>query len=72
MKKLFFILFLCTGLQMVKAQDADSSMIKKIYSNALSDSTAYKNLQYLCTKIGGGFAVLPKRQKQLSGPKVFF
>ena len=69
MKKIFLVLFICAGLNVVNAQQSDSLMIKKIFSAALSDSTAYKNLEYLCTKIGGGLCGSPQAAKAVEWAK---
>jgi hypothetical protein len=37
----------------VSAQNSDSAIIRKIYTEALSNRVAHQNLGYLCNKIGG-------------------
>jgi hypothetical protein len=69
MKKLFLVLFICSGLNVVNAQQSDSLMINKIFGTALSDSTAYKNLEYLCTKIGGRLCGSPQAAKAVEWAK---
>lgn len=53
MKKLFLGVLLITLIKPIKAQNADSIMLRKIFDEALTHSPAYQNLEYLCTKIGG-------------------
>ena len=48
-----------TGL----AQNQDSLVIRKIYTEALTNPAAYKNLDYLCTKIGGRLCGSPKAEE---------
>lgn len=60
MKNILFILVFFAGIFSVKAQESDSTVIAKFYSEALSDDTAYKNLEYLCTKIGGRLCGSPQ------------
>lgn len=47
---LTFILLFITNL--ISAQNTDSLMIRKMYNEALANGHAYKNLEYLCKKIG--------------------
>lgn len=47
---LTFVFFFVTHLS--SAQNVDSLLIRKIYNEALSNGHAYKNLEYLCKKIG--------------------
>ncbi|MEI7492704.1 MAG: M20/M25/M40 family metallo-hydrolase [Bacteroidota bacterium] len=56
MRKLLIITLslLLTGMMKVShAQSQDSVMIRKMYTEALTNPLAYKSLDYLCTKIGG-------------------
>ncbi|MBL7883429.1 MAG: M20/M25/M40 family metallo-hydrolase [Bacteroidia bacterium] len=41
----------------------DSTIIKKIFNDALTNSKSYSNLEYLCKKIGGRLAGSPQTQK---------
>ena len=45
--------FLMASYFHLAAQNPDSLIIRKIYTKALSDPVAYRNLDYLCNKIGG-------------------
>jgi len=47
------ILTLPAFVQVSLAQNQDSVILRKIYTEALMNPVAYKNLDYLCTKIGG-------------------
>jgi len=40
-------------MQVSRAQNQDSVILRKMYTEALMNPVAYKNLDYLCTKIGG-------------------
>ncbi|MFA4851686.1 MAG: M20/M25/M40 family metallo-hydrolase [Bacteroidales bacterium] len=60
MKKLLLFLLICVRFNSLLAQDTDSLVIKNIYSEALSNNTAYKNMEYLCTKIGGRICGSPQ------------
>jgi carboxypeptidase Q len=42
------------------SQDKDSLTISTIFGNALSDNTAFHNLEYLCKKIGGRLCGSPQ------------
>jgi len=55
LKKLFLILVLVTPLsmQVSRAGNQDSLTIRKMYAEALTNPVAYRNLEYLCTRIGG-------------------
>ena len=53
-QKYFTLLLLLTGLTQVSvAENQDSVVLRKIYTEALMNPVGYKNLDYLCTKIGG-------------------
>ena len=41
----------------------DSAMIRKIYSEALSNGKSYSNLDYLSNKIGGRLSGSPQAQQ---------
>lgn len=60
MKKIAVALMFLISVIAVRAQEADSTMLKYFYSEALSDQEAYKNLEYLCTKIGGRLCGSPQ------------
>ncbi|MEI6889938.1 MAG: M20/M25/M40 family metallo-hydrolase [Bacteroidales bacterium] len=47
------ILTLPAFMQVSRAQNQDSVILRKMYTEALMNPVAYKNLDYLCTKIGG-------------------
>ncbi len=47
------ILTLPAFVQVSLAQNQDSVILRKMYTEALMNPVAYKNLDYLCTKIGG-------------------
>jgi carboxypeptidase Q len=51
-KSLKLILIFLFVSQIVRAQGADSLMIRNIYNQALEKGHAYKNLEYLCKQIG--------------------
>ena len=56
MRKQFYLslaLLLPVFIQASRAQNQDSLTIRKIYTEALTNPLAYKNLDYLCNKIGG-------------------
>ncbi|MCX6284124.1 MAG: M20/M25/M40 family metallo-hydrolase [Bacteroidetes bacterium] len=40
-------------IQVSQAQNQDSIVIRKMYTEALTNPAGYKSLEYLCTKIGG-------------------
>ena len=44
----------------LNAQNRDSVMMRSIYSAALSDPSGYKNLEFLCRKIGGRICGSPQ------------
>ena len=58
---LFSFLISCT----VRSQNRDSVAIREIFNEALTDSTAYHNLRYLCTKIGGRLCGSPQAEKAI-------
>jgi len=47
------ILLMPPFVQVSRAQESDSAIIRKIYTEALTNPAGYKNLDYLCTRIGG-------------------
>jgi ASC-1-like (ASCH) protein len=60
MKRLIFFVIVIFSVTILNAQNSDSVLIKSIFSEALSSNTAYKNLEYLCTKIGGRICGTPQ------------
>jgi len=52
MKSLFLSFGLLCGLNLLNAQNSDSIMLRKIFSEALTNSDSYTNLEYLCKNIG--------------------
>ena len=52
-----FFIFTC------HSQTNDSIVIRKFFNEALSDNTAYKDLEYLCTRIGGRICGSPQAEK---------
>jgi hypothetical protein len=61
-KKITFIFFLACS-QLVIAQNADSIMLKKISDNVMLKGECYKNLEYLCKKIGNRISGSENAQK---------
>jgi hypothetical protein len=51
------------------AQNTDSIQIRKIYDEALSNGHAYKNLEYLCKKIGPRLSGSANAQKSVEWTK---
>ena len=47
------ILILPVFMQVSRAQNQDSVVLRKMYTEALNNPVGWKNLDYLCTKIGG-------------------
>jgi len=60
MKKIIICLALVFTLFSATAQEPDSTVIANFFSEALADKTAYGNLEYLCTKIGGRICGSPQ------------
>jgi hypothetical protein len=60
MKKIIISFALVFALFSAKAQEKDSTVIANFFGEALSDKTAYSNLEYLCTKIGGRICGSPQ------------
>jgi len=56
---IFYLLFSIP----IYSQDNDSLAIKKFFDNALSDTTSYNNLRFLCTRIGGRICGSPQAEK---------
>lgn len=59
---LFFFLPVLFHLKQAQAQ-SDSTMIRKIYTEALTNGKSYSNLDYLSNKIGGRLSGSPEAQK---------
>ena len=57
-----------TGI--IKAQSNDSTIIKSIYTNTLTKSTAYENLRVLCKTIGGRLSGSPQAAKAVDWAKL--
>ncbi len=64
----FLLLFLFCG-NITLAQKEDSLVIRKIFTAAISDTTAYHNLRYLCTQIGGRLCGSPQAEKAVQWSK---
>jgi carboxypeptidase Q len=62
----FYLLFSSYGLF---SQNSDSMTIHRIFSEALSDTTSYKNLEYLCKKIGGRICGSPQSEEAVRWAK---
>ncbi|MEI7662341.1 MAG: M20/M25/M40 family metallo-hydrolase [Bacteroidota bacterium] len=62
---LFFLFF---G-NIILAQKEDSLVIRKIFTETISDTTAYHNLRYLCTRIGGRLCGSPQAEKAVQWSK---
>lgn len=65
--KTFFPVFLLCGS--LFAQNPDSLMIRKIYDEALGNGHTYKNLEYLCKKIGPRLSGSVNAQKSVEWTK---
>ncbi len=59
-KKTLLFLFTIILISPVFPQKTDSIVIKKIFNEALSNDIAYKNLEYLCKKIGARICGSPQ------------
>jgi hypothetical protein len=66
LKTLFSALFLVSSLQ---AQNKDSIMVRRIYDEALASGHTYKNLEYLCKKIGPRLSGSVNAQKSVEWTK---
>ncbi len=62
MKKFIFILSLFV-FSKVDSQNTDSLTLRKIYDFYLTESKCYKNLEQLCTTIGGRLSGSPQAEK---------
>ena len=63
---IFFFLF-CSHRAIARKED--SLAIRKIFTEAISDTTAYHNLRYLCTRIGGRLCGSPQAEKAVQWSK---
>lgn len=64
MKKLKTLLLITISLSL-KAQNQDSLTLRKIYDYYLTESKCYKNLEVLCTSIGGRLSGSPQAEKSV-------
>lgn len=62
---IYFVFFISPSF----SQNQDSLVIRKIFTEALTDNTAYKNLEFLCTKIGGRLCGSPQATKAVEWAK---
>ena len=72
MRHLFFLVTICFIQFFVPplyAHDGDSALIRKIYTEALSNPVAYHNLDYLCNRIGGRLCGSPQAEKAVQWTK---
>jgi carboxypeptidase Q len=69
MKIKLFFLFSLFPIFTCFSQESDSIILRKIFNEALSDTTAYRNLEYLCTKIGGRLCGSPQAEKAVQWTK---
>jgi carboxypeptidase Q len=67
-KKLIFFIFLFPIFNCY-SQDRDSVLLRKIFSEAISDTTSYNQLRYLCTKIGGRICGSPQAEEAVQWAK---
>jgi len=58
----FTLVVLVFPFHSASAQNQDSIIIRKIYSEALSNPEGYQSLEYLCTKIGGRICGSPQAE----------
>ena len=63
------LLFFLLSCYHTIAQKEDSLVIRKIFTEAMSDSTGYHNLRFLCTRIGGRLCGSPQGEKALQWSK---
>ncbi|MFH0893134.1 MAG: M28 family peptidase [Bacteroidota bacterium] len=66
--RLFFVLMLIVSFNL-NAQNKDSLMIRNLYSAALSDNSGYKDLEFLCKKIGGRICGSPQAMASVEWSK---
>lgn len=72
MRKLFLFIAFCSfqlSGEEVFARLSDTLVIRKIYSEALSNPVAYHNLDYLCNRIGGRLCGSPQAGKAVEWTK---
>lgn len=60
MKKVIIALLISICSLSLKAQNADSAIIRGFFNQALSSDFAYKQLEYLCHQIGGRICCSPE------------
>ena len=65
---LFILFFLLSG-NITRAQKEDSLIIRKIFTEAMTDTTAYHNLRHLCTNVGGRLCGSPQAEKAVQWAK---
>jgi len=63
------ILLLLFSGNIALGQKEDSLVIRKIFTEAISDTTAYHNLRHLCTRIGGRLCGSPQAEKAVQWAK---
>src|SRR5688572_19233494 len=71
-KKLSSLLFTLLALGLannIKAQQTDSLIIRKIFTEALSNRTSYEQLRYLSNEIGGRLSGSPAAEKAVNWSK---
>jgi carboxypeptidase Q len=66
--KLFLFIFLFPVFSCF-SQESDSIILQKIFKEALSDTTSYNQLRYLCTKIGGRICGSQQAEKAVQWAK---
>jgi carboxypeptidase Q len=66
---LFSIFHLLFSPEVLFSQNSDSLAIRRIFNEALSDQTAYKNLEYLCTHISGRICGSPQAEEAVKWAK---
>jgi carboxypeptidase Q len=69
MKKPVFVLICFALMLKCYSQKSDSIILDSIYKEALTDESAYKNLEFLCTKIGGRLCGSPQAAAALEWAK---
>lgn len=63
------ILYLLFPSLHVFSQNNDSLVLRRFFTAAMSDTTSYSNLRYLCTKIGGRICGSPQAEKAVQWTK---
>ena len=69
MKKILLLILAFATIPLVKAQEIDSVMIRKIYDEVLTHGECYPNLSYLCSNIGGRLSGSPQAAKAVEWGK---